>query len=278
MYDDLFEALDGDSVLVRRKVCRINIAPRGATPTWIYLRGVNNWGETGEAGEVENATFDGGGHTRKTKTTFDYGLDLGIDRITTFVEDANSEWVEAYDEAQEFCRAKGPLFGVPGQATIQWFEMGDGPRVEAYEARVNVGYKPGGGAVGDVEKANITFSPAGPRKTIEHPFPHGSTGGGGSTPPSGSGMTVTSVNPDTGLTGGDIVTITGTGFADYSGGSSLYVENTPGSGSFELVQTTYVSDTTRTFVAPARSAGAVVEFSYEDSDGIVKKTGTLTYA
>ena len=167
-----------------------------------------------------------------------------------------NKYVGSRDPGQEVLRAHADSLEL---LHVRWYERTVGG--EAYDGWVLVQWTPAGGDAAGIEEANVVGLGQGARTAITSPYSTTEV------------PTVASVSPATGATtGGELVTITGSGFATVTGATGVKF------GANNATSYTIVSDSKIVAVAPAGTAGAKDVIVTNPNGVSTTGTGAYTYA
>lgn len=141
----------------------VNTGTSGS-PVWVGVFGISEFEPGTDPNLEDDSDFDSAGWGSQTKTGDSWSVTATLQRKVTEADP------EAYDPGQEFLRAKGDLMGAANSVEVRWYEMTDGgPRIEAYQGRAAVGWKPNGGPRTALSTVALTLSGQGKRNAITHP-------------------------------------------------------------------------------------------------------------
>lgn len=135
-----------------------------ATPTWTGVFGIQEFKDNWNTSLQDDSDFDSNGWKSQMNTANDFALEIKIRRAV------QAALATAYDPGQEKLRLASRSVGMENVVHIRWYEMEpNGPRVEAYEGYVAVGYAPDGGGMDALSTAVITLTGRGKPTLITHP-------------------------------------------------------------------------------------------------------------
>lgn len=155
----------GASTTNRKWWCDIDTANSTSTPTWIGLFGILEFQDGVEQTMQDDSDFDSGGFKSQTTTALAVALTVKLKRAIVA-----AGTTKVYDPGQEFLRAASNKMGNDNRVHIRYYEMEpNGPRVEAYELFVTVGWSPDGGGMDALSTVTATLTGQGERKAITHP-------------------------------------------------------------------------------------------------------------
>ena len=118
----------------------------------------------GTAGLQDDSDFDGNGFKSQIATTQEWSIEGKVVRKTTLADST------AYDPGQEVLRKAGRGIGLANVVKVRVYEMTpDGPRVEAYEGTVAVGWTDDGGSMEPISTVSFTLTGRGYLAEIAHP-------------------------------------------------------------------------------------------------------------
>lgn len=222
----------GASTLNRKWFLDVNIGTI-SVPEWIGVFGMLDFKPVYTPTLQDDSDFDSEGAKSKTVTAYEWGVDAKLSRKV--VEGAPT----TYDPGQEFLRLAGAQQGEGNSVPIRFYEMSpDGPRVEAYAGNVAVSWSPDGGAMDALDSVALTGSGQGKRTAITHPGEAAI-----------SAPVIDSITPGTdAAAGGELVTITGSGF---TGATAVTF------GAVEAADFNVVSPFQIAAIVPAQVAGTV---------------------
>lgn len=136
--------------------------------TWTAVMGIISFDPNlDDATWDDDSDFDSDGARSQVKTAFGWGTAFDVRRAPTAAS------ATTYDPGQELLRTAAiGKTGLANSRYVRFYEMEpSGPRVEAYQGRVGVGWKQNGGDMAAKSTATVTLQGQGTLSQIAHPQP-----------------------------------------------------------------------------------------------------------